>query len=68
MSDSRSKDSLWDAADVAAFLKVAEGTVKQWAKTGRGPRVVKVEGQNRYRPSDVYEYVEEQTRLAAANE
>lgn len=50
--DSGNTDPLWEAAEVAEYLKIAESTVSQWAKIGKLP-VVKVGSLNRFRKSDI---------------
>lgn len=50
---SESKDeTMWDAADVASFLKVDKETVYRWAKAGKLPSV-RIGSALRFRPSEI---------------
>lgn len=54
-------DGLWTAADVAAHLQVAEGTVNQWVKSRDIP-VVKVGRLNRFDPDAIRGWWRERAR------
>lgn len=61
MADSErndSSDSLWEAADVAAYLKVQASTVTQWAQRGKIP-FVRAGSLYRFRKADIDRWVEE---------
>jgi excisionase family DNA binding protein len=49
--------ALWDAQDVADFLKIEKETVYRWVQDGRLP-CVKVGRLTRFRPADVREVAE----------
>ncbi len=51
-------EALWNKATVSRYLGVSVKTLDRWIASGRGPRARKVGGQVRYRPIDVYAYVE----------
>lgn len=50
-------DPLWTAEEVAAYLRISDNTVNQWAKIGRIP-VVKVGSLNRFRKSVIDRWLE----------
>lgn len=47
--------------ELAEYLKVKEQTLRLWASKGRGPAYVMIEGQRRYRKSDVQSYIDART-------
>ena len=50
---------LWDKPRLAKFLKVSKPTVDQWVSKGRGgPRHLKIGALVRFRPEDVFDYLE----------
>jgi excisionase family DNA binding protein len=61
---SNTSESLWTVEDVAAHLKVPEGTVNQWVKVRSLP-VVKVGRLNRFRRSEIDAWVAEQNTAPA---
>lgn len=61
-SEAGKEDALWEAADVAAYLKMAEGTITQWVKQGRIP-FVKVGSRIRFRRSDIRDWVDARVEL-----
>lgn len=63
-NDSNQSEPLMTPEEVAAHLKVSEGTVGQWVKAGRIP-VVKVGRLNRFRRSDIDAWVDERSRDAS---
>lgn len=50
------------SAEVAAYLRVAERTLEDWAYRGGGPEFSHVGQQRRYKWADVEKYVAERTR------
>jgi predicted DNA-binding transcriptional regulator AlpA len=46
-------EALWGIAEVSAFLKVPEATVRRWRFYGTGPTGVRIGRHVRYEPSDV---------------
>lgn len=50
-------ESLWDAGEVAAFLKVDKDSVYRWVSQGR-LSAVKVGKLTRFRPSDIRDIAE----------
>lgn len=62
-NDSNQPEPLMTAEEVAARLKVSEGTVGQWVKAGRIP-VVKVGKLNRFRSADIEAWIDERTRTS----
>ncbi|GAA0597532.1 helix-turn-helix domain-containing protein [Kribbella sandramycini] len=46
-------EPLWDADQVAAYLKVPKATLYTWRRTRYGPRGRRVGRHLRYRPSEV---------------
>jgi len=59
----RQEEGLWTAEEVASYLQISEGTVNQWVKFGKIP-VVKVGRLNRFRPSEIKAWLDEQARPA----
>jgi excisionase family DNA binding protein len=53
---SKAPEPLMTAEEVAAQLRVSEGTVNQWVKLGRIP-VVKIGRLNRFRRDDIEAYI-----------
>jgi excisionase family DNA binding protein len=58
---------LGTSAEVAAYLKVSERTLDDWAYRGGGPEFSRVGQQRRYRWEDVDKYVAERCRSKAAS-
>jgi predicted site-specific integrase-resolvase len=54
-------DGLATKEQLAEYLNIKPGTLDAWAKQKRGPVYIKIEGQRRYRWSDVEAYLEERT-------
>lgn len=54
-------DALLTVSDVAAWLRVDEGTVRRWACEGSGPAFVKVGTAVRYRRAAVEAWLDERT-------
>lgn len=54
-------DPLLDKYETARLLGVAPRTLEQWRAHDRGPKFVRVEGQVRYRKSDLEAYLAAQT-------
>lgn len=52
--------------DVAEMFDVPVETLRNWRYLGRGPRWTKVEGQVRYRQSDIDAYIDARTSDPAA--
>lgn len=52
MTDESKPEGMWDAEEVAAFLKVDKDSVYRWVAQGRLPSV-KVGRLTRFRPEDV---------------
>lgn len=65
--DGNQENALWTADEVAAYLQVSEGTVKQWVKFGRIP-VTKVGSLNRFRREDIDAWLKESSRPAELTE
>ncbi len=61
-----SKRPLATSEEVAEYLGVPLGTLRQWAYRGVGPKYAKVGRYRRYRWSDVEAYVDRQTKTGAA--
>lgn len=57
-------DELWDVQRVAQYLGVHPITLARWRTQNRGPDWVQVEGQFRYRLSDLNAYLAANTRNA----
>ncbi len=55
-------DPLWNADDVAAFLRVPKSTLYQWRYLGCGPKASKVGRHLRYDPADVRAWFKKQAR------
>jgi excisionase family DNA binding protein len=53
---------LLSSGTVAEFLGLPVRTLDQWAYRGVGPRYVKVGRYRRYRPEDLEQWIELQTR------
>ena len=53
---------LGTSAEVAAYLRVSERTLDDWAYRGGGPEFSHVGQQRRYRWEDVERYLAERTR------
>jgi len=51
-------ERLLTVTEVAEWLNVAEGTLRYWRHTHRGPRSLTLHGGVRYRPSDIEEWLE----------
>ena len=51
-------ESLLTVAEVANWLGIAEGTLRYWRHTHRGPQSFSVGGGVRYRPSDIEAWLE----------
>ncbi len=56
------RQPLATTAEVAAYLRVSERTLEDWAHRGRGPQFSHVGQQRRYKWEDVEKYVIERTR------
>lgn len=54
-------DPLWTIQDVATFLGIPVGTLYDWRCRGEGPPAFKVGRRLRYRETDVFAWLEEQT-------
>lgn len=54
----RGAAALMTRREVAEFTGFAEITLAVWAKSGRGPKVTRVENRPRYRVGDVLEWIE----------
>lgn len=55
-------DGLWDKKQTARFFGVSPFLVDRWCSRGGGPRYVKVGPLVRFRPSDVFEFLESNIR------
>jgi excisionase family DNA binding protein len=53
------KPSLATSPEVAAYLRVSERTLEDWAYRGGGPRFSRVGKQRRYKWEDVEKYLAE---------
>lgn len=51
-------EDLLTTSELSEYLKVKPNTLDHWASQGRGPAYIKVEGQRRYDPTDVREWLE----------
>jgi excisionase family DNA binding protein len=56
------RQPLATSPEVAAYLKVSERTLDDWAYRGRGPRFTPAGQQRRYRWEDVEKYLAERNR------
>jgi len=61
------REPLATRKEVAAYLGIAEKTLRNWAVKGCGPKYVRVGGEVRYRWDDVDDYVESR-RVSHAGE
>ena len=61
--DGNQEKALWTTEEVAAYLQVSKGTVKQWVKFGRIP-VTKVGSLNRFRRGDIDAWLKDSSRPA----
>jgi excisionase family DNA binding protein len=52
-------EQLLTTEGVAAYLQVAEKTVRNWRSRGEGPSVVRVGGAIRYRKADIDRWLDE---------
>jgi excisionase family DNA binding protein len=57
-------DPLWTTVDAAKYLSVPVQTIYDWRTRGYGPRGIKVGRFIRFRESDVFAWLDEQTRAA----
>jgi hypothetical protein len=58
--------ALWEPADTAAHIKIAEKTLTQWRWQRIGPPWLKLAGGRiRYRPEDVEQWLNEQAQDGA---
>lgn len=57
-----SDDRLWDARELAHYLRVSTNTLNYWRFKGRGPRFVHVGRYVRYRGEDVDQWLEANVR------
>jgi predicted DNA-binding transcriptional regulator AlpA len=51
-------ERLLTVREVAEWLNVAEGTLRYWRHTHRGPRSLTLQGGVRYRAGDIEEWLE----------
>jgi excisionase family DNA binding protein len=51
-------EPLWNKRDVARYLGISPATLSIWVHERRGPRFIKVGPLVRFRPADVYAYLE----------
>jgi excisionase family DNA binding protein len=56
------RSPLATSAEVAAYLRVSERTVEDWAYRGGGPQFSRVGQQRRYRWEDIDRYLAERAR------
>ncbi len=59
-------ERLLTVADVAEWLNVAEGTLRYWRHTHRGPRSLTLQGGVRYRACDVEAWLERDAKSGGA--
>lgn len=57
---------LMSLPEVAAYLRRAEGTLRQWRHRGFGPRGFRVGGSVMYRRAEVEQWLVEQQRMGGA--
>lgn len=57
-TNSDKPDALWDRANTARYLGISIRTLDRLRAAGEGPCARKIRAQWRYRPADVYAYVE----------
>lgn len=57
-------EELAEPDEVAQYLGVPDGTLRQWRYLGTGPKYIKVGRHIRYRWSDVAVWLDSQTRAA----
>ena len=60
-------NDLLPAPAVAEYLGVHPGTLARWRLSSRGPAWIEIEGQCRYRRSDVEKWLTENTKNGDAN-
>jgi predicted DNA-binding transcriptional regulator AlpA len=60
------QSALLDTNAVAAMLGLRPNTLVQWRMGGSGPRFVKLGRRVRYRPADVSDWLEKQTRRSTS--
>jgi predicted site-specific integrase-resolvase len=57
---------LWTQTQIAERWQVSEGTLERWRSEGIGPIFLKLQGQVRYRLSDVVAFEEESLRRSTS--
>ena len=50
-------DELLTEREVSTEHKIAEGTLRNWRYSGRGPKYLRLEGNVRYRRSDIEKWL-----------
>lgn len=65
-SDARPNAELMTVQDVARYLRVPVGTLRNWRVTGAGPPAARIGRHVRYRRADVESWVAERVRLDVA--
>ena len=65
-SDGRPNVELMTVQDVARYLRVPVGTLRNWRVTGDGPPAARIGRHVRYRRADVESWVAERVRLDVA--
>lgn len=65
-SDARRNAELMTVQDVARYLRVPVGTLRNWRVTGDGPPAARIGRHVRYRRADVESWVAERVRLDVA--
>jgi excisionase family DNA binding protein len=65
-SDGRPNIELMTVQDVARYLRVPVGTLRNWRVTGDGPPAARIGRHVRYRRADVESWVAERVRLDVA--
>jgi excisionase family DNA binding protein len=65
-SDARASVELMTVQDVARYLGVPVGTLRNWRVTGDGPPAARIGRHVRYRRADVESWVAERVRLDVA--
>jgi excisionase family DNA binding protein len=60
------KAELMTVQEVAGYLRIPVGTLRNWRVTGEGPRAARIGRHVRYRRADVEAWVAERVRIDVA--
>jgi excisionase family DNA binding protein len=65
MTSQHQSDKLWSIQELAEFLSIPVGTLYQWRSAGYGPVGRRMGKYVRFRPADVYAWVDAQGERAS---